>query len=192
MRTDVLEPGSSNQGLSFIILIVSIAPIQADRAAGLETCRPVIRTGCSERDLLALTLFVGDPRAAGQGQNRHAGIQRDTHIAGIHRLNRLFGRSGVAAGTAAGGTTAAGTAASVARCRDFNRCSLVAAELAFFMLAAFFSSGCCLVYHPLEGMSCFLRLCAAGTFMPVLVCVGFPFGAVGVGVRSFKFWQLKV
>ena len=40
VRTDVLEPGSSNQGLSFILLIASNAPIQADRAAGsnLPTC----------------------------------------------------------------------------------------------------------------------------------------------------------
>ena len=43
VRTDVREPGRSNQGLSFIILIVSIAPIQADRAAGsnLPPCHRV-------------------------------------------------------------------------------------------------------------------------------------------------------
>lgn len=97
VRTDVREPGSSNQGLSFIILIVSIAPIQADRAAGLETCRPVIRTGYSERDLLTLALLVDDPRAAGQGQQGAVWLQGDSHISGTDRLNRLLGRSGVAA-----------------------------------------------------------------------------------------------
>ena len=74
-------------------------------AAGrqVQTCRPVIRTGYSERDLLALALLVDDPRAAGQGQQSHAGVQGNTHITGVHRLNRRFGRSGATAGRPAGG-----------------------------------------------------------------------------------------
>ena len=73
-------------------------------AAGrqVQTCRPVIGTDYSERDLLARALLVDDPRAAGQGQQSHAGVQGNTHITGVGTL--CGGISGLGRGRGVAGS----------------------------------------------------------------------------------------
>ena len=78
-----------------------VSPIQG-KGRQVQTCRPFIGTGYSERDLLALALLVDDPRAAGQGQQSHAGVQGNTHITGIGTL--CGGISGLGRGRGVAGS----------------------------------------------------------------------------------------
>lgn len=56
---------------------------------------------------------------------------------------------------------------------------------AFLMLCTIHGICCCSVGNPVAGgMSRFLRLCAAGAFMPVLISIGLPLAAIAVGMLT--------